>query len=158
MLKTGTTCFLEPMLPSSANNEFSKVIEAVGESGIRACIGKLIKIRKSDDGSGIPDDRDGNANEMSVEKAIAAHSKYHGSYDGRIHVWMAPETPRGQDEAGFRAAGTACLEHNIRVTVHCAEDARDTVMIKEAYKATPAQFLRNAKLTGPHVVLGHMET
>ena len=36
MLKSGTTCFLEPMLPASAG--FDKVARAVGETGIRGCL------------------------------------------------------------------------------------------------------------------------
>lgn len=36
MLKTGTTCFLEPMLPVQAG--FDKISRAVGEVGIRACL------------------------------------------------------------------------------------------------------------------------
>lgn len=36
MLKSGTTCFLEPMLPASAG--FNKVARAVEETGIRGCL------------------------------------------------------------------------------------------------------------------------
>lgn len=36
MLKSGTTCFLEPMLPSHAG--FDRVAKAVEETGIRACL------------------------------------------------------------------------------------------------------------------------
>lgn len=36
MLKSGTTCFLEPMLPASAG--FDKVARAVEETGIRGCL------------------------------------------------------------------------------------------------------------------------
>ena len=36
MIKTGTTCFLEPMLPSSAG--INRIADAVGEIGIRACL------------------------------------------------------------------------------------------------------------------------
>lgn len=36
MIKTGTTCFLEPMLPVSAG--FSGIAKAVGETGIRGCL------------------------------------------------------------------------------------------------------------------------
>jgi cytosine/adenosine deaminase-related metal-dependent hydrolase len=93
---------------------------------------------------------------MSIDSAVAAHEQFHGSYDDRLHVWMASETPRGQDEAGFAAIGQACFNHKIRLTVHCAEAARDVEMIREAYNATPAQFLDNVHSTGPHVVLGHM--
>jgi len=36
MLKSGTTCFLEPMLPASA--QFERVCRAAEETGIRACL------------------------------------------------------------------------------------------------------------------------
>lgn len=156
MLKAGTTCFLEPMLPSSKDNEFSKIVQAVGESGIRACLGKLVTIRQSDPSKGIPDSRDGLAEIMSVKAALEAHRQYHGTFNERLHVWMASEMPRGQDEAGFKAVGTACAENDIRFTVHCAEAAKDFHLLAEHYKATPAEFCRNINSTGPHVVLGHM--
>ncbi|KAH8892653.1 5-methylthioadenosine/S-adenosylhomocysteine deaminase n1 [Thozetella sp. PMI_491] len=156
MLKSGTTCFLEPMLPSSPDNPFSGIVKAIGESGIRACVGKLVKIRRSDPSAGIPDSRDSQGEMMSVEKALDAHGEFHGTYNDRMHIWMAPETPRGQDEKGFKAVGTACAENNIRLTIHCSEAAKDLEMIREHYKATPAEFLRNVNSTGPHVVLGHM--
>ena len=35
-LKTGTTCFLEPMLPASAG--INRIADAVRETGIRACL------------------------------------------------------------------------------------------------------------------------
>ena len=44
MLKSGTTCFLEPMLPASARIE--RVADAVGEVGIRGCL-----VGKGKDGS-----------------------------------------------------------------------------------------------------------
>ncbi|OKL63235.1 hypothetical protein UA08_01331 [Talaromyces atroroseus] len=156
MLKTGTTCFLEPMLPSSAESKFSSIVQAVGEMGIRACVGKLIKINRSDPTAGIPDSRDEDAHEMSIEKALASHGEFHGSFNDRVHIWMAPETPRGQDLAGFQAVGSACIEHGIRVTVHCSEAPKDFELIAQNYTSTPAEFCQTAKFTGPHVVLGHM--
>jgi len=41
MLKTGTTCFLEPMLPVQAGLE--NISRAVGEVGIRACLVRFPK-------------------------------------------------------------------------------------------------------------------
>lgn len=40
MLKSGTTCFLEPMLPSHAG--FERIVDAVEESGIRGCLVRWI--------------------------------------------------------------------------------------------------------------------
>ena len=42
MIKTGTTCFLEPMLPSSA--QIGRVADAVEEIGIRACLVRIAYI------------------------------------------------------------------------------------------------------------------
>ncbi|PYH94566.1 5-methylthioadenosine/S-adenosylhomocysteine deaminase [Aspergillus ellipticus CBS 707.79] len=154
MLKTGTTCFLEPMLPASAG--FDGVCRAVEETGIRACLGKLTKGPRSDSSAGIVDARDAQASLMSIDSVISAHQKYHGSCDDRLHVWFATETPRGADEAGFAAIGKASKEHNIRLTTHLAEAATDFEMIQEAYKATPGEFTRKVNAAGPHAVLGHM--
>ncbi|CAG8394400.1 unnamed protein product [Penicillium salamii] len=154
MMKTGTTCFLEPMLPSSAG--FDDVCRAVEETGIRACLGKLTKGPRSDTSAGIADARDTQASMMTIDSVLTAHKAHHGSCDDRLHVWFATETPRGADEAGFAAIGQASKEHNIRLTMHLAEAAKDFEMIQEAYNSTPGEFTRKVNSAGPHVVLGHM--
>lgn len=174
MLKSGTTCFLEPMLPASAG--FDNICRAVEETGIRACLvrrpisgpskkqpianyepqGKLVKGPKSDPGAGIADARDKQADQMSIESVVTAHNRHHGTCNDRLHVWFATETPRGADEAGFAAIGKASLDHNIRLTMHLSEAAKDFEMIRESYHATPGEFCRNVHAAGPHVVLGHM--
>ena len=118
--------------------------------------GKLVKVPKSKASAGLLDVRDRQANLMSIDSAVTAHKQFHGSYDDRLHVWIATETPRTQDEAEFAAIGQACLDHNIHLTVHCSEAPRDKEFLRESYDATPAQFCERIHATGPHVVLGHM--
>ncbi|RDW66021.1 hypothetical protein BP6252_09656 [Coleophoma cylindrospora] len=156
MIKSGTTCFLEPMLPSQAG--FGDVVKAVDEVGIRGCLGTLVKAPNPNAraGAAFTDARDRNASDMSVDAAVARHKQYHGSLNGRLHVWLAAETPRGVDESIYSSVGKACLEHGIRLTVHIAEDARDRVAIKNCYHASPVQFCENNHITGAHSVLGHM--
>lgn len=93
---------------------------------------------------------------MSVQAALTRHKEFHGLYDDRLHVWIAAETPRGVDESIYAEVGAACEKHNLRLTVHVAEDARDKVLIKECYNATPVQFCQNNYLTGDRTVLAHM--
>ena len=102
--------------------------------------GKLVKVPKSKASTGLLDVRDQQASLMSIDSAITAYKQFHGSYDDRLHVWIATETPRTQDEAGFAAIGQACLDHNIHLTVHCSEAPRDKEFLRESYDATPAQF------------------
>lgn len=154
MLKSGTTCFLEPMLPASAG--FEGVAEAVGMTGIRACLGKLVKGTSSDPAAGILDARDRQADQMSIASALEAREKHHGAFEDRLHVWMATETPRGQDESGFAAIGKVCKDHDIRLTMHLSEAPKDYQMIRQHYRASPVQFAERVHAVGPHVVLGHM--
>jgi cytosine/adenosine deaminase-related metal-dependent hydrolase len=156
MLKSGTTCFLEPMLPSQA--VLADIVQAVGEVGIRGCLGVLVKAQKSNARAGakFKDARDKNASEMSVQGALDKHSEHHGKFDGRVQVWLAAETPRGVDEAVFAKVGVAREKDDLMLTVHVAEDARDKVLIRECYKASPVQFCENNKLTSNKTVLAHM--
>ena len=106
--------------------------------------------------AGILDVRDAQADQMSIASALKAHEEYHGSFNDRLHVWMATETPRGQDMSGFAAIGEACQHHNVRLTMHLSEAPKDLGMIREHYQASPVRFAQKVHAVGPHVVLGHM--
>lgn len=95
MLKSGTTCFLESMFADRYG--FAGLCEAVEESGIRGCLGKIVM----DVGSyasdpewamhpGLVEDR-----ERSLLGAVAMHEKWDGKADGRIRVWFGARTPGG---------------------------------------------------------------
>lgn len=106
-------------------------------------------------GASFADARDKNASDMSVEAALAKHEAFHGRF-GRLNVWMAAETPRGVDESIYAEVGAACEKHNMRLTVHVAEAARDKELIKECYNASPVQFCQNNGITSDRTVLAHM--
>lgn len=93
---------------------------------------------------------------MTVARAVDAHARYHGLFDGRLRVWMASETPRDADHEGFAAMGAACKEHGIRFTMHLAEAPRDLELIRRNYGSSPGEFARSVGATGPHVVLAHV--
>ncbi|KAM5363796.1 hypothetical protein ACJZ2D_011830 [Fusarium nematophilum] len=134
MIQSGTTAFLEPMLSSSAG--FDRIAKAVEETGIRACLGG-----RSDPLAGLVDARDAQTKDMSIASAVDAHSQYQGHYNDRLHVWMATETPRGADEAGFVAIGAAWSEHGIRLTMHLAEAPKDLKLIRESSTRRETQAL-----------------
>ncbi|CAK7245818.1 MAG: hypothetical protein STHCBS139747_007418 [Sporothrix thermara] len=155
MLKSGTTCFLEALL--TPRTGFDNAARAVEEMGIRACLGKLVKVEEKTN-LGLSDPRDRDIASMSIAAALAAHDKYNGSYGGRLHVWMAAGTPRGTDEAVHKAIGDACANHNIGLTMHCAEAPEDLVIYQDVYNCSPAEFCQRTNLMGPgrHTVLAHM--
>lgn len=91
---------------------------------------------------------------MSIDAALAAHATHHGSFSGRLHVWMAAGTPRGSPFAEHRAIGEACAAQGINLTMHCAEASRDRDIYRDCYGGTtPVGFCEDARLlTGSSAV------
>lgn len=159
LLKGGTTTFLEAMLTHRGG--FDNVARAVGESGIRACLGKLVKSQETNPATSIQDARDKDLAHMSIASALSAHHSHHGTFSGRLQVWMAAGTPRGSPLAEHRAIGEACRNNGINLTMHCAEASRDRGIYYEHYEErTPMQFCEDAYLVAPNgefkTVLAHM--
>ncbi|KEF58176.1 uncharacterized protein A1O9_06102 [Exophiala aquamarina CBS 119918] len=156
MLKSGTTCFLEAMLTHQSG--FDNVVRAVEEMGVRGCLAKLVKPETP---GVLVDARDRDVSSMSIESALAAHSRYDGSYGGRIRVWMAAGTPRGSGEASHRAIGDACARHDISLTMHCAEAPADLWIYRDRYNCSPVEFCERTNLIAGEeesrkTVLAHM--
>lgn len=86
---------------------------------------------------------------MSINAALAAHQTHNGSFSDRLHVWMAASTPRGSPLSEHHAIGSACEEHGINLTMHCAEASRDREIYRDCYEGrTPVQFCEDTRLTG----------
>ncbi|KAK7955019.1 5-methylthioadenosine s-adenosylhomocysteine deaminase n1 protein [Apiospora saccharicola] len=154
MLLSGTTCFLEAMLTHGSG--FANVARAVSEMGIRACLGKLVKFVETNPALQIVDARDKDLDHMSIPSLLSAHSSFHGTSNDRLHVWAACGTPRGAPLSSFAQVGKACKQHDIGITMHCAEAPRDLPIFREVYNKTPMQFCEEAGLAGPKTVLAHM--
>jgi cytosine/adenosine deaminase-related metal-dependent hydrolase len=118
--------------------------------------GKLVKFEESNKELNITDPRDKDVAFMSISSMLAAHEKHHGTFNDRLHVWAAAGTPRGSPLSVHLGIGEACKEHDIGLTMHCAEAPRDLTIYRESYGLTPMQFCRQAKLTGNKTVLAHM--
>ncbi|KAL2814863.1 hypothetical protein BDW59DRAFT_177798 [Aspergillus cavernicola] len=144
MLRTGTTTFLDPMVTYRAGWE--GVCRAVGEMGIRGCLGKLVKFPETNRQLSITDPRDRDLINMSVATLIHHHQQYHGQHDGRLHVWAAAGTPRGAPASLYRDLGDACASHGISITMHCAEAPRDREIFHDVYGCSAMQFIRDTKL------------
>ncbi|RDW90062.1 amidohydrolase family protein [Aspergillus mulundensis] len=146
MLKTGTTAFLDPMVTYRAGWE--GVCKAVGEMGIRGCLGKLVKFSETNRQLSITDPRDRDLINMSIPALVSRHGEYHGQHNDRLHVWAAAGTPRGAPMSLYRELGEACAEHGISITMHCAEAPRDREIYHDVYGCSAMEFIRDARLCG----------
>jgi cytosine/adenosine deaminase-related metal-dependent hydrolase len=115
-----------------------------------------VKFEESNKKLGIKDPRDKDVDAMSIASMVDAHGKHHNSCNGRLQVWAAAGTPRGSPLTSHRTIGEACREHDIGLTMHCAEAPKDLTIYRDSYDCTPMEFCQAAKLTGPKTVLAHM--
>ncbi|KAF2108579.1 5-methylthioadenosine/S-adenosylhomocysteine deaminase n1 [Lophiotrema nucula] len=154
MLKTGTTCFLEAMLTHRSGLE--NVVRAVEESGIRACLGKLIKAAETNPDLKLKDARDRDVDSMSISSALAAHEKHHGTCNDRLHMWFAAGTPRGSPSSAHSSIGECARKHDIGLTMHCAEAPKDLDIYRQYYDYSPLEFCQSTSLTGAKSVFAHV--
>jgi cytosine/adenosine deaminase-related metal-dependent hydrolase len=117
--------------------------------------GKLIKTVETNPGLGLKDARDRDVESMSIESALQAHQKHHGSCQDRLHMWFSAGTPRGSPMAAHAAIGEAARAHDIGLTMHCAEAPRDLCIYRDSYDCSPFQFCQTTQLTGSKSVFAH---
>jgi cytosine/adenosine deaminase-related metal-dependent hydrolase len=102
------------------------------------------------------DARDKDVSSMSISSAVAAHEKFNGSFNDRLHIWMACGTPRGSPIKAHSDIGEAAKARGMGITMHCAEAPKDLEIFRGQYDRSPMQFCRDAQITGPKTVLAHM--
>lgn len=155
MLLSGTTCFLEAMCTATSN--IDNVVRAVYEMGIRGCVGKLIKSTETNPALNMRDARDKDVASMSVQSALDAHSRHNLSSNERIQIWFAAGTPRGSPLEAHAKIGETARQHDIGITMHCAEAPDDLMIYRKEYQGrSPLQFCEETSLTSHKTVLAHV--
>jgi cytosine/adenosine deaminase-related metal-dependent hydrolase len=156
MLKSGTTCFIEALF--AGRYGFDGVAEVVEQSGIRACLGKIVM----DIGTyaesnrsmhpGMVEDR-----ATTVRDTLRYYDQYNNSADGRLKVWFGPRTPGGCTPELYKEIAALAKEREMGVTVHLAEVKSDPEYIRREYQLSPAEYMAEVGLLdlGPKCVLAH---
>jgi cytosine/adenosine deaminase-related metal-dependent hydrolase len=155
MLKSGTTTFIESMLADRYG--FSGVAEVVRDSGIRACIGKIVMdigTYATQSNAMYPGMRE--TREQSLLGALKMYDQWNGKADGRIRVWFGPRTPGGVTPELYREMVGEARKRGMAITMHLAEVEADKIYLNETYGLTPVDFAESVGLLGPDVVLVHM--
>lgn len=154
MLKSGTTCFVEALFAERYG--FEGAVNAVIESGIRGCLGKVVMDQpRYATQSGISMHKGLIEDESSLNKVLECHKKFDGLGDGRVEVWFGARTPGGVTEDLYRRMVKAAREKNIGITMHCAEIKADREFFNTKGH-TPMTYCQELGLLGPRTVLAHM--
>ena len=154
MLKSGTTCFVEPMLYSK--RDFNGIAETIQEVGIRGVLAKALMGKV---GYGLKEEnltRDlKEDSKSSLAEAIAMIKKWDGQAEGRIKVWLGPRVASACTEELGRQVSEVAEEFHTGITLHFAEVREDTDQIKVEHGRSPAEYLQRIGLLKENVLLCH---
>jgi cytosine/adenosine deaminase-related metal-dependent hydrolase len=155
MLKSGTTTFLESGLADRYG--YSGIAEVVRDSGIRACLGKIVMdigTYATKSNAMYPGMRE--TREQSLLGTLKMYDQWNGKADGRLRVWFGPRTPGGVTPELYREMVSEARKRGMGITMHLAEVEADKIFLNETYGLTPVDFAESVGLLGPDVVLVHM--
>lgn len=154
MLKGGTTCFIESLWAERYG--FENLVQAVAESGIRGCLGKVVMDVNPDQPEfrtrmhqGLVEDG------TSLTKAVRMHEKWNNTSDGRVQVWFGARTPGGVTTELYRKMSSIAEEKKIRITMHCLEEKEDRDTFTQFNKG-PMEYCEDVGILSNRTVLIHM--
>jgi cytosine/adenosine deaminase-related metal-dependent hydrolase len=147
MLLGGTTTFLESLWAERYG--FEGLVQAVTESGIRGCLGKVVMDVNPDQPAFRNKMHEGLVEgSTSLENAIKMWETHDGVADDRVKVWF------GATELLQRMCSVA-REKGIHITMHCLEESADREVF-EQFNMSPMEYCESIGLLSDRAVLIHM--
>jgi cytosine/adenosine deaminase-related metal-dependent hydrolase len=154
MLLGGTTTFLESLWAERYG--FDKLVQAVTESGIRGCLGKVVMDVNPDQPAFRTRMHKGMVEGAeSLDNAIEMWKEYDNVADGRVKVWFGARTPGGVTTDLLRRMCKEAKERGIHITMHCLEEKADHEVFK-AFGMSPMEYCDSIGLLSERTVLIHM--
>ncbi len=156
MVKSGTTCFVDPLVVT--RYDFDGLAKAVADSGMRAVLAKMVMDRASvAEQSGVIDERMVETEEGSLREAERAIKTWHGSAGGRLQVWYGPRVPREPVTACspdfYRRVAGLAEQFGVGITVHLAGEREDLGFFEREYGTGPVGFLEHQGLLRARVLV-----
>lgn len=152
IIKGGTTTLLDMFRVGQA-----VTIDVAREMGIRFYGAPYIlstsTLSVDREGTPVYGAEKGRATELS--KAVDLFHRYNGSDGGRIRMALGPHGPDTCSPDLLREVRRAADQLGCLVTIHMAQSQAELSTIRQRYGLSPAEYLQNAGLLGPDVLIGH---
>jgi cytosine/adenosine deaminase-related metal-dependent hydrolase len=146
LIRTGTTCFIE----AGTTKHTPEVVDAIGRSGIRACIGKW--------SWDIP--RQPANLYQSTEDAIDTNEdliqRFHGAHNDRVRIWTSPIGHTMTSDALLQGLKALADRHQTGMTMHLSSWMEDVQGYLERTGMRPVKYYHQLGVLSPNVVLAHM--
>jgi len=146
LIRSGTTAILDM---GSLHHE-EEIIRAVGETGLRAHVGKAMM----DVNDAFPGLRESTKESIRATRALA--ERWHGSYDGRVRYAPAPRFVLSCSEEVMRFAGEMVASHEGMIFhTHASENAREIETVRRLFGKENLELLDSYSVISGRSCLAH---
>jgi cytosine/adenosine deaminase-related metal-dependent hydrolase len=146
LIRTGTTCFIE----AGTTKHTPEIVEAIGRSGIRACIGKW--------SWDIP--RQPANLYQSTDEAIDTNEdlikRFHGAHNDRVRIWTSPIGHTMTSDPLLQGLKALADRYQTGMTMHLSSWIEDVEGYLERTGMRPVKYYHKLGVLAPNVVLAHM--
>jgi cytosine/adenosine deaminase-related metal-dependent hydrolase len=147
LLSSGTTS----VLTMETVNGTDAVFDAIGETGLRATIGKCMMDRDSQSPSGLHE-----TTSRAIDESLALHRRWHNASNGRLRAALAPRFAVSCSRELLEAVAALSHQHGLLVHTHASE-SRDEVAIvhKLSGGLSNIEYLAALQLASPRLCAAH---
>jgi 5-methylthioadenosine/S-adenosylhomocysteine deaminase len=146
LIRTGTTGFIE----AGTTKHTPEVVDAIGRSGIRACIGKW--------SWDIP--RQPANLYQSTQDAIDTNEdlikQFHGAHNDRVRIWTSPIGHTMTSDGLLQGLKALADRYETGMTMHLSSWMEDVQGYLERTGMRPVKYYHQLGVLSPNVVLAHM--
>lgn len=147
MLRNGTTCFVSPNVDPRDN--FEQLIEAVGELGIRAILGRFTMPEPGEDSAAIA--------ATTLKSTMKVMNAWHESANGLVSMWFGLDVPRRPGDTDhpefYEAVMRESKQLGVGIVYHFCSEFEDAVYIVNRYGMRPAEWSLANHALGENVLL-----
>ena len=147
LLTSGTTT----VLTMETVHETETVVEAAGECGIRATIGKcMMDAPPADAPSRLREPM-----QRSIDDAVALQRQFDGTYDGRIRIAFAPRFAVSCSRELLEGVATLSAHDGTLVHTHASEQRDEIELVKHETGLSNVEYLEAVGLASPRLCAAH---
>lgn len=147
LLSTGTTA----VLTMETVHDTGAVFEAVGESGLRATIGKCMM-----DATREAPDRLQEATRAAIDESLALRRQWHGTANGRLRAAFAPRFAVSCSRELLEAVASLSTDEQALVHTHASESREEIALVRELSGGlSNLEYLASVHLTSPRLCVAH---
>jgi 5-methylthioadenosine/S-adenosylhomocysteine deaminase len=146
LLATGTTT----VLTMETVHDTDAVFDAIGETGLRAVIGKCMM----DADAAVPP-RLLEPTRASIDESLALSRRWNGAANGRLRAAFAPRFAVSCSRDLLAEVGTLSAHHGTLVHTHASEQRAEIAIVEERTGRRNIQYFADLGLASPRLCVAH---